>query len=75
MVFRVYLTGHNPEGGFTLMSRKVALGCSLAALAAMAGLGAAEKALKSGLQPGDKTTPFHVRDITGPKKGTSLCYV
>jgi len=38
-------------------------------------LDAAEKALKSGLQPGDKTTPFNIRDITGPNKGKSLCYV
>ncbi len=35
----------------------------------------ASKGVKSGLQPGDKTSPFHVRDITGPKKGESLCYV
>ena len=57
------------------MSRKAVLGYSLAALATIASLGAAEKALKSGLQPGDKTTPFDVRDITGPNKGKSLCYV
>ena len=56
------------------MSRKVALGLSLAALAAVASLSAAEK-LTSGLQPGDKTSPFDVRDITGPNKGKSLCYV
>jgi hypothetical protein len=57
------------------MSRKAVLGYSLAALATIASLGAAEKALKSGLQPGDKTSPFDVRDITGPNKGKSLCYV
>ena len=57
------------------MSRIVSLVCSLAALASLASLGAAEKALKSGLQPGDRTSPFQVRDITGPNKGKSLCYV
>jgi hypothetical protein len=56
------------------MSRAALLAFSLAALAGMAGLSAAE-GLKSGLQPGDKTTPFQTRDITGPNKGKSLCYV
>jgi len=56
------------------MSRKASLACSLVALAFVAGLGAAE-ALKSGLQPGDRTSPFQTRDITGPSKGKSLCYV
>ena len=57
------------------MNRKLVLGFSLAALVGFAGQSAAEKALKSGLQPGDKTSPFDVRDITGPNKGKSLCYV
>ena len=30
--------------------------------------------LKSGLQPGESASPFNVDDITGPYKGTSLCY-
>lgn len=30
--------------------------------------------LQSGLQPGDKTFAFHVQDVTGPRKGRSLCY-
>jgi hypothetical protein len=30
--------------------------------------------LKSGLQVGDFAEPFDVQDITGPNKGTSLCY-
>ena len=38
------------------------------------GLMAGEKALKSGLQPGDSAGAFNVLDITGPKKGTKLCY-
>ena len=46
-----------------------------AAFAGLLALGAAPKAIKSGLQPGDKTSPFQTRDITGPNKGKSLCYV
>jgi hypothetical protein len=30
--------------------------------------------LKSGLQPGAAALPFIVDDITGPARGTSLCY-
>jgi hypothetical protein len=30
--------------------------------------------LKSGLQVGEMASPFNVQDITGPNKGTSLCY-
>jgi hypothetical protein len=30
--------------------------------------------LKSGLQPGDAASPFTVDDVTGPNKGSSLCY-
>ncbi|MGH9362855.1 MAG: hypothetical protein ACRD2T_13155 [Thermoanaerobaculia bacterium] len=57
------------------MSIRVTLALCCAALVSVTGVFAAEKALKSGLQPGDKTTPFNVRDITGPNKGKSLCYV
>ncbi|MBI4604626.1 MAG: hypothetical protein HY721_21910 [Planctomycetes bacterium] len=58
------------------MSSKALFACSLAALTGLAAVGvAAEKALKSGLQPGDKTSAFQTRDITGPNKGKSLCYV
>ncbi len=46
-----------------------------AALLGLLALGADGKAIKSGLQPGDKTSPFQTRDITGPNKGKSLCYV
>jgi hypothetical protein len=50
---------------------------SLAALLGLLALGSdsPSKAIKSGLQPGDKTSPFQTRDITGPNKGKSLCYV
>jgi hypothetical protein len=50
-------------------------GGALAVLAGLAGLGAAAASLKSGLEPGESTSPFQVRDITGPNKGKSLCYV
>ena len=30
--------------------------------------------IESGLQVGDKAGAFKVKDITGPKTGTSLCY-
>lgn len=33
-----------------------------------------EKAIQSGLRPGDRTFPFHVQDVTGPQKGQTLCY-
>ncbi len=57
------------------MCTKVSLAFALAALVSLASAGAADKAPKSGLQPGESTTPFQVRDITGPNKGKSLCYV
>ena len=57
------------------MNSKTWLALPAAALVGYLALGAAEKALKSGLQPGDKTSPFQTRDITGPNKGKSLCYV
>ena len=46
-----------------------------AALLGLMALGADGKTLKSGLQPGERTSPFQSRDITGPNKGKSLCYV
>lgn len=30
--------------------------------------------IKSGLQVGDAAGPYNVKDVTGPAKGTSLCY-
>ena len=57
------------------MSKSIWLALPAAALLGFMALGAAEKALKSGLQPGDKTSAFQTRDITGPSKGKSLCYV
>ena len=31
-------------------------------------------AVQSGLKPGESVGPFEVDDITGPNKGTTLCY-
>jgi hypothetical protein len=45
----------------------------LIALFVMAGLALAA-GVKSGLEVGDAPAPFNVKDITGPSKGTSLCY-
>jgi hypothetical protein len=28
----------------------------------------------SGLKPGEAVSPFNVDDVTGPNKGTTLCY-
>ena len=61
------------------MSTKWLASLSLAAVAAYAAgsalAGDGDTELKSGLQPGDGTSAFQCRDITGPNKGKSLCYV
>lgn len=36
--------------------------------------GADAPGLKSGLQVGETADAFNVQDVTGPNKGTSLCY-
>jgi hypothetical protein len=38
------------------------------------GASLAGDAVDSGLKPGNFVTPFNVDDITGPNKGTTLCY-
>lgn len=40
----------------------------------MVGTSLAGDPVKSGLKPGEFVNPFQVDDITGPNKGTSLCY-
>jgi hypothetical protein len=40
----------------------------------MVGTGLAGDAVQSGLKVGEPVNPFQVDDITGPNKGTSLCY-
>jgi hypothetical protein len=47
---------------------------SAALLLVAAGAAMAAEELKSGLQVGDSAGFFNVRDITGPNKGSSLCY-
>ena len=40
----------------------------------MVGTSLAGDAVQSGLKIGESVNPFQVDDITGPNKGTSLCY-
>ena len=40
----------------------------------MVGTSLAGDAVQSGLKVGESVNPFQVDDITGPNKGTSLCY-
>jgi hypothetical protein len=47
---------------------------SAAMLCAAVGVAWAADELKSGLQVGDSSSPFNVRDVTGPNKGKTLCY-
>lgn len=47
---------------------------SLAFLIASLGAIAIAGDLNSGLQVGDSAGAFNVKDVTGPAKGTSLCY-
>jgi len=59
------------------MRMRVAVGVSalvVSALVVGAAIAADAPGLKSGLQIGEKAGPFNVQDITGPNKGTSLCY-
>ncbi len=43
-------------------------------LVAYSGALVSAEEIKSGLQPGDPAGAFNVKDITGPRKGNSLCY-
>jgi len=47
---------------------------SAALLTAVVGVAVAAERLESGLQVGERTSPFNVRDITGPNQGKTLCY-
>jgi hypothetical protein len=53
----------------------LSLAASLACVAGLTRAGEGDGEFKSGLQPGDSTSAFNCRDITGPNKGKSLCYV
>jgi hypothetical protein len=58
-----------------LMRMKIA--CSFSAVVVsivVVGTSIAGDAVQSGLKIGESTTAFQVDDITGPNKGTSLCY-
>ena len=52
------------------MSRVRHWACLALALTAVG----ASAALDPGLKPGDFASPFDVYDVTGPNKGTTLCY-
>ena len=59
------------------MRRLLAWGCAavlVSALGTEIGHGADAPGLKSGLQVGEPAPAFQVQDITGPNKGSSLCY-
>ena len=63
--------------GFNVMSAQTIQAVTglvaLNSLMALVGVAIAAD-VKSGLDLGEKTTPFNVKDITGPNKGKSLCY-
>ena len=50
------------------------IGPSLAIVVACLATVATAGDLQSGLQPGESAGAFDVKDVTGPRKGTSLCY-
>jgi hypothetical protein len=57
------------------MRLKLAMGISAVAVSiVMVGTSLAGDAVHSGLKVGESVNPFQVDDITGPNKGTSLCY-
>jgi hypothetical protein len=57
------------------MRLKFAIGISAVAVSiVMVGTSLAGDAVQSGLKVGEFVNPFQVDDITGPNKGTSLCY-
>ena len=57
------------------MRSRLARGISAVAVSiVMVGTGLAGDAVQSGLKIGESVNPFQVDDITGPNKGTSLCY-
>jgi len=59
----------------TLMRLKCASGISAVVVTiAVVGTSRAGDAVQSGLKAGEFVNPFNVDDITGPNKGTTLCY-
>jgi hypothetical protein len=58
-----------------LMRLKFAKGVSAVVVSiVMVGTSVAGDPVQSGLKVGESVNPFQVDDITGPNKGTSLCY-
>ena len=53
--------------------RRILVPVALAAVAVLGCIASADE-LKSGLQVGESAGAFNVKDVTGPAKGTSLCY-
>jgi len=57
------------------MRLKFAAGISAVVVSiVMVGISLAGDAVESGLKAGESVSPFNVDDITGPNKGTTLCY-
>jgi hypothetical protein len=57
------------------MRLRFAVGLSAAVVSiVMVGASLAGDPVESGLKIGDSVSPFDVDDITGPNKGTTLCY-
>ena len=57
------------------MRLKLATGISAVVVSiVMVGTSFAGDAVESGLKVGEAVNPFQVDDITGPNKGTTLCY-
>jgi hypothetical protein len=57
------------------MRLRLAIGTSAVAVSiVMVGASLAGDAVRSGLKVGEPVNAFLVDDITGPNKGTSLCY-
>jgi hypothetical protein len=53
----------------------LSLAAAIACVATLTRAGEGDNEFKSGLQPGENPSAFQCRDITGPNKGKSLCYV
>ncbi len=47
---------------------------SLAVSLIVVGTSLAGDSVQSGLKPGEPVNSFNIEDITGPNKGTTLCY-
>jgi hypothetical protein len=57
------------------MKHRIAVGTSLALMLLVGGLLAKEDTLKSGLQKGERLTPFNPLNVTGDNAGEKVCQV